>query len=241
MPLKIKVFGERNTNTNYLEKLIELNLECEQLTGVAPDWIHKTQKYLLTKEAFADLYFDFTETKNLGWKHKSVNNLVNTSKTPIITITKNPYSWLLSLYRNPYHSVDSNQCSFEEFITKPWPIMRRENISAKAINPIELWNLKNKSYLTLPKEIVLNSTTESLFENPQKVLEQISNQFNIPQKKGFYKNYDRSTKQTGKSTEYYRDYYLNQKWKKGLSSESIELINNLLDQDLMNHFGYEIL
>ena len=50
----IKIYGERNTNTNYLEKLIHLNLDAQQLPGVAPRYVKTIQKILPGKEWLRD-------------------------------------------------------------------------------------------------------------------------------------------------------------------------------------------
>src|SRR3990172_11475666 len=116
--LIIKIYGERNTGTNYLDGLIQLNLNTELLRGVVPWYI---EKLFNGSEIAKDMYFKITYRENLGWKHSLVPSPeiiakmhLQTKNLIILTITKNPYSWLLSLYRNPYHSK-SKLTSFHEF------------------------------------------------------------------------------------------------------------------------------
>jgi len=68
----IKIYGERNTNTNYMSKLIELNLNAIEIPGVVPPIIMKMQKVFPGKELVRDIYFYLTYGKTLGWKHTSI-------------------------------------------------------------------------------------------------------------------------------------------------------------------------
>jgi hypothetical protein len=107
----IKIYGERNTNTNYLGELISLNLDVAEVLGVVPQSMRRIQTRLPVKNALRDIYFQFTYARNLGWKHAKVEDpahirkysLVKNNEVRFITLTKNPYSWLLSLFRRPYH------------------------------------------------------------------------------------------------------------------------------------------
>lgn len=240
----IKIYGERHTNTNYLSKLIELNLHAQEIPGVIPPSVAKIQKKFPGNEFIRDLYFLLTYRKNLGWKH----TLVKPHKMPInrsltfITITKNPYSWLLSLYRKPYHQYFKSKPTFEDFLNTPWKTVGRENTQNKFLaNPIELWNLKNKAYLQLSSAQTINLTSESLFEDAGKVIDSISNQFSIEKKSDKFINYEKSTKDKKKNGAYYRDYYLSEKWRDQLSPTAIITINNSIDKVLMSHFGYNLL
>ena len=102
---RVKIFGERNTGTNYLSKLIASNLLVKIKRGTVP----KISPFALN-EFTKDLFFFLSKKCNLGWKHSYIDydiallKEVEEYKTAIITLTKNPYSFLLSLYKNPYHS-----------------------------------------------------------------------------------------------------------------------------------------
>ena len=244
----IKVYGERNTNTNYIEKLIELNLDVVQIPGTVPPIILKMQKALPGNEMIRDIYFHLTYRNNLGWKHTCVKpqeelnqyKLVD-SHLVFLTITKNPYSWLLSLYRRPYHQYYSRKPSFEEFLQRKWETIGRDNTKDDLASPIELWNTKNQSYLQLDRKYSINITTESTFTNPVEVIDKISHELSIEKKSDIFFNYDRSTKDKTKDSAYYKDYYLSEKWRENLSIEAIEIINESIDKNLMAHFGYSLI
>jgi len=244
----VKIYGERNTNTNYISKLIQLNLDAQELPGVVPPHTMKLQEILPGNEWVRDLYFYLTYKRNLGWKHTRAKPAPELKKYDILrsdvyflTITKNPYSWLLSLHRRPYHQYYGRKPDFETFLSSPWKTVGRENCKTILRNPIELWNVKNSSYLQLAELNSLNITTESIFEDPRQVIDNISNQFSIDKISSEFVNCEESTKDQSKNTTYYRDYYLNERWRDGLSKDAISIINETVDKDLMSHFGYAVL
>lgn len=240
MPDKLKLYGERHTNTNYLSKLIELNVDCEMLPGTVPRYV-RTMENLLGRQWLRDAYFRATWSRNLGWKHSVVKTAPADSSINFITLTKNPYSWLLSLHRRPYHQNYTKAPEMEEFLASPWRTVGRENASTLLANPIELWNQKNRSYLGLPDHRSLNLTSESTLIDPVAVIEKIAAKFSYDIARPF-QNYERSTKKhADRDGDYYRDYYLNERWREELSSEAIDLINTTLDRELMDYFGYELL
>ena len=84
MVRQIKVYGERNTNTNYLEQLIHLNLDVGQLAGVVPRYVKTIQKVLPGKEWLRDWYFSVTPHRNLGWKHSCVQPVTESGRFDIL-------------------------------------------------------------------------------------------------------------------------------------------------------------
>lgn len=238
--MKVKIFGERNTGTNYLTKLIENNFEVEILKGA----ITKGSIFTL-REWTKDLFFKFTKHINLGWKHSAidVSLILNHNGNPvIITLTKNPYSFLLSLYKRPYHYKGSKPNSFISFLNNHWGLTTRDNCKEKGLNsPVDLWNIKNKSYMNLLNNYsnCLLFTYEELLENPNKVIVSISEKLNIPLKEEF-KNYANSTKNDNKDFNDYQNYYLNELWKNELTKEDLSFINSNLDLNVVSHFGYKI-
>ena len=68
--VKLKIFGERNTGTNYLSELINSNLDVHLLQGS----LNKNSLFTF-REWSKDLYFYMTSFYNFGW------NSHNSSKT----------------------------------------------------------------------------------------------------------------------------------------------------------------
>ena len=231
-----------------MSKLIQLNLNATEIPGVVPPIIMMLQKLLPGKEVVRDIYFDLTYGKKLGWKHTCVKSQDELNKYKLarsnlifLTITKNPYSWLLSLYRSPYHQYYTDKPNFETFLQRQWKTIGRDNIKTVLANPIELWNIKNKSYLQLDRKSTTNITTEEIFEDPEKIIQNISQQYSIDRKSESFVNYEGSTKDKSKDSAYYREYYLSEKWRDNLSKESIAIINDSIDKEMMSHFGYLVL
>ena len=73
---RIKIYGERNTNTKFMRKLIDLNLDVEQLPGVVPPALRRALRLVPRRanELIRDLYFVLTFRQNLGWKHSLVRS-----------------------------------------------------------------------------------------------------------------------------------------------------------------------
>ena len=211
--------------------------------------MRRIQTRLPAKNGLRDIYFEMTYHRNLGWKHALVKDPQHIAKCALfkgndikfITITKNPYSWLLSLFRRPYHQYYKVKPDFESFLEMEWKTVRRENIRQTVTNPIELWNIKNRAYLELQSLSTLNLTTESIFHDVEAVVQQISTEFSIGYRTSEFINFNESTKYESKNSQYYRDFYTNERWRADISDTAIALINTHLDRDLMKHFGYSYL
>jgi hypothetical protein len=156
-------------------------------------------------------------------------------------LTKNPYSWLLSLYKRPYH-YQGELSSFSAFIRAPWKVTKRDSFPRDFANPIEMWNTKNRRYLELLKFTeCYNCTYEGLLASPESIINILcarSNARNI----GNFSNIHVSTKEKlRKNFDDYKDYYLNEKWREKLLKEDVQYINENLDHAVMSTFSYEIL
>jgi len=270
LPL-VKIYGERNTGTNYFQELLRANLPVQLLHGQIPrkllgltNRVAKVSSRLglindtdihelnlgLFSESIIDLYFKHTFHHNLGWKHAFVNhdqyrNIFENKKILFITITKNPYSWLLSLYRRPYHCLDYDSLSsatFLQFLQTEWKPWQRENYQGTFLNPIMIWNKKNESYLNL-KEVrhTLNLKYESILSDPQKIVDLVAKELSVDPPKQFFNINDSSKQDKGKNFSYYQHYYLSEQWRQLLCKNSIDYINHYLDKNLMNHFQYEFI
>lgn len=243
----LKIYGERNTGTNYLSELIRLNLNVELLAGIAPEYVQAIQKVLPGNELIRDLYFYFTFSRNLGWKHSLVKSPDILKKIGIVspdigfvTITKNPYSWLLSLYNKPYHQKLKSKLSFEEFLSTKWKTVGRENGPMEYLNPVELWNKKNASYIALSSEFkTLNLKYENILSNPKEVISLISSKFDLDVNVGGFVNVIQSTKESDKNYSHYQAYYLSEAWREKLSECMTSIINQSLDDNVMNYYSYQ--
>ena len=105
-------------------------------------------------------------------------------------------------------------------------------------NPIELWNMKNNSYLELSKSFqTINFKHEEVLANPEKTINLIQNLTRCSKTDNF-RNVIQSTKGDSKDFSWYQDYYLEEKWKNELSFKSIKIINKYLDDFILSRIGY---
>lgn len=242
MSLKVKVFGERNTGTNYISKLVENNFDVRILSDGPP---YKWEKRFGLGSLSMNTYTLLTRWRNMGWKH-SVPKLTEqeVASSFFICVTKNPYSWLLSLHKRPYHNRTAADLPFSEFIRSPWPLMRCDNIKAKSVMPAEMWNIKNRAYLDLSKaaQMAIFLKYEDMLEEPEAFIKDFALKSgqdlggNIALLNHGAKSADRN-----KKFDDYKDYYLNEKWREKLTASDISYINEQLDSALMQEISYSIL
>lgn len=245
----IKVYGERNTGTNYLVQLLKTNFQLRVLRGTVPKFIKKPASYFSLQEPVKDLFFQLTSHKNLGWKHREVDNMTRLKKNKLVpytlflVISKNPYSWLLSLYRRPYHFMGNvKDLDFCTFLQTKWGSIGRESRRKEYTNPIIMWNIKHQSYLDLSnlfRTYVIRY--EDLVQNPQKIIFEIAKKLDIQKNPEDILNYTDSTKDNDKNFDYYKEYYGYELWRKKLSKKAITYINNDLDQHIMHALNYKFI
>ncbi|MCB9100069.1 MAG: hypothetical protein H6632_11045 [Anaerolineales bacterium] len=241
--LKVKIYAERNTGSRYLAKLLWRNLDVTVLRWGEPRGL---RKLIRNHESLMDIYWGVTFRQNLGWKHRlapSAEELKNVdiSHVLFLTLTKNPYSWLLSLYRRP-HNHEKTWDDFNSFLRSPWQPVGRENHAGPFQNPIVMWNEKNRAYLKLNNfATACNLRYEDLLAKPEAVIDEIALKYNVPRRFGLFVNVIQSTKKDyEKDFDYYQRYYLEEKWKDKLDSSTLTIINQYLDHDLVTKFGYNI-
>lgn len=242
---KIKVFGERNTGTNYLVQMLSRNCKVELFPSVVPGRLPLRQK-----EFMKDLYFAMAFKRTMGWKH-AVPNLSKIQKHPalaqtqLLTLSKNPYSFLLSLYKRPYHYKGVKPATFTDFLRKPWEVRGRDNHSGSQFeSPIALWNEKNRSYRQLKEALgakVTHLNYETLLADPVQFVTDLATSLQLTLKNETVTNVEKSAKGEKKGFTDYKAYYLGEEWKQQLSAEDIQFINAGLDKEVVAYFGYELI
>ena len=203
----VKIFGERHTGTNALSLFIRENF---------------------------DLKFKYYEF--LGWKHRLAPKKVewikyDTNNILFIFLFRNPYTWLNSMYKEPYyhHYLKINDRSFEEFIK--FSIEDYEN-------SICLWNQKNESYLKMSKEVnhSLNICIEDFRLDQSKIHQQIAEMIGVKSAEFIeFTNYV-----NGRGVEINKDIDKSLAIPEFSNSE-INYINSYLSQSIMKEIGYDFL
>ena len=102
---QIKIYGERNSGTNYLTRVLA-----------------KNYKLINNDKSGLDI-IDGATLDGTGWKHgKPLPSILNKNTTLYIIIIRDLEDWLLSMYHNSYHIRPIKQYGtgdFNTFITKP--------------------------------------------------------------------------------------------------------------------------
>ena len=104
----IKIYGDRNSGTRYLERLIKKNLNVKILPGVVPKFVRIITKRLKKRNKIRAAYHKFSYYRNLGWKHTIVKSPQELEKYRIclknivfLTISKN-------LIHGCYHYIEDH-------------------------------------------------------------------------------------------------------------------------------------
>ncbi|MFT6665724.1 MAG: hypothetical protein ACJA05_002595 [Porticoccus sp.] len=242
MPVEyIKIIGERNSGTNYIEKIINENFHAAFLPGSIPRLLNKT----LGCEFVRDYYFKKTQHKNLGWKHAvaPTNNFLESvgmkDSVGFVAIAKNPYAWLLSMFRRPYH-LHTEQQTFDQFIRRECKTVLRERHADPYKSPMDMWNKKNRSYAELCNYAQgLTIPYESILSAPDVWLQLIQDRFSLVKKAACSVNINEDVKGGKNNLAFYKDYYLNRRWLEKLTLDQISRINQSLDESVMQAFGYK--
>ena len=255
----IKIYGERNSGTNYIEQLIANNINCLIYPGSLSR--QRRMGHFIAKKLLPNaLAYTLIEAdrnrahKNSfgvlqGWKHAQIpchqySNARYKPGTCFLTLTKNPYAWLLSLYKRPYQNIDLMNCkiNFSTFLRTPWKTIPRECGPQEYANPIKMWNMKTSSYSKLSNYGThLHLCYEDVLEDPESTVALIASSFGFERSAPIFRGIEKSIKHDNFNTQDYIDYYLNQGWQKKLLNTDIEFINTQLDISLVEKIGYKII
>ena len=209
---KVKVFGERNSATIYIEWLLKKNFKVELL-----------------------------DYKSFGWKHrlaptKSELEMHAHDDVCFICIVKNPYSWLRSMHRRPYKQEELKNMKFSEFLKFPYGDYENpvKMWNKKNKSYLELSENVRNFHMLKYEDLLVNP--EKLLEQIQQKMRLSKSVFwftDMEQKL--------SNKKGVSSNRFHKKYYLKEKWKDQYAAEDIAFINSQLDEELMQNFNYEIL
>jgi hypothetical protein len=154
-----------------------------------------------------------------------------------IILVKNPYAWLLSLWKKPHGSFQFRQkylkLRFDEFLRTEWrgypnSVERYSDIYSAYIDFLEQYG---NAYLI---------KSEDLQKNPREVLEALSNHYDLKMRP--FKNIEKEVNSGGNliGDGFNRvDYYVKELWREKLSKNDIQFINKNIDSKIFNYFNYE--
>lgn len=172
-----KIFGERNTGTNFLTRFIRLNTDLEyidsqsirksvqkrdaiirnciqeNLIPVAAPIINQYLAPLVLDRLIDEQREDEFET-TFGWKHARVlkDRIMKSprySDTLFVCLIRNPWRFISALHKRPYNLFPKVKCTLEQFITMPCLANQRDALDdLLVINPVDFWNQKVNSYFS---------------------------------------------------------------------------------------------
>lgn len=246
--MDIKIFGERNTGTNLLRKIILNNSESNVYPGtvkeISPTYHKKLfsglKKNIIKREDKIDKFF---RNKSLleKWKHTATNfELDNNLKdVHFIFLTRDPLSWLIGLYKNPYHIKQVKPKTLVEFSKLDWIVLERDNLPNNFYKPIDMYINKLNSYKEFIFKLQKSNLTFSILQFEALVTDQFSifnsikKYLTLPVEN--FEFYQDSTKDKSKNYDFYQTYYKNSLWKDDFPEHTkIDLAND----EIFTYFGY---
>ncbi len=248
---RIKVFGERNTGTRAVMEMVRALEGATINTPVTkePDLDYLEEQIKKTikgfhRELYVDAILDVRRKRQAGvsaWKHAApvVDDSYAAHGCSVLFLVRDPYSWIKSLTRRPYHIRAPRLDSVEDFIQRPWLCMERDNIDRVLISPMNLWNEKLRAYLAFAEEAPVPSTVlhfENFVIDPVAALGQALARFGVAV--DGLREIDQSTKNGGRSAAERREYYKNAIWKRELTPRAARLVNQHVDWGVAANFGY---
>lgn len=179
---KIKVIGERNTGTNFVNQVLNASFVTSDI-GRLDRFIAKVFRpvsFILSK--FDQAYAEWLHDKRHamfhrwihGWKHQALRIEEIDSSILYVCIIRHPIAWEKSFIRRPYQSLigrDPNDLN-----NKNWILTQRDKLASGTLNNFrELWNLKYQSYHICANKFdnVLILKYEDFLEQPDYIFEKL--------------------------------------------------------------------
>ena len=255
----VKLFGERNTGTRAMldmlraTRAVNMRLpgteagrkssdKIELSTAISAHYDDAWRKHFM--DALRD-HDDYSKAPLAAWKHAAPtwHSDFDTHRVHVLFMLRNPYSWVVSMARRPYHIAGPRTPDFATFLRRPWLTQRRDNVDPLLASVVELWNVKFQAFVDFQEQarLVGLGTSLVLFEDfvadPEASASHMLSNWGVsPQ---HVRAQGKSTKQEGQSLEKLQSYYGAEGWRQYHTDQTIEAVNNCLDWELMERAGYE--
>ncbi len=257
-PVQIKVFGERNTGTRAVIRMIDA---ADGVSGAGHPGVRR-RDLAPFRELGAKLSEEMTgpwrrvyreavrDTQDdaLGvvgaWKHAAPRfgqDFVDYG-VQVLFMVRNPYSWALSLHRRPYHFLGPRQDDLATFLAQPWLTMGRDRVDRILPSPMSLWSAKLEAYGRFERDAkaagVATATLrfEDLVADPAAHLSTALSGLTGTTIEAA--PLEEPTKQGGLDAEARRDYYAREVWREKLTRPVVEIMNRWIDWDIASNLGY---
>lgn len=214
----IKQYGIQRSATNYIRRLLELNFVYVDVLMHRLGSKHESP-------------IDF-----LGWINESKQNEYlrepyKNGEIKFITVTKNPYAWLLSSYRYRNKKQGHIDPEKKEFINASFRHYNQEHRAWIKLTE----NYKDRAIIVKYEDLLQNLSAE--MEKIQKVLdlEPLNDRY-IDEPKVIKPSEENVTRLTKR--DFNEEYYLKQEYLNELSDYQIRNINSAADWNVMAKLGY---
>ena len=257
----VKVFGERNTGTNFLNQLLKQNTSLKVLEHKSNsdakirlrkliDSHSKSNKRAIDpslRQLIFDRLIDQQRQeeypKNYGWKHARVvaNDLAQSKRfnsTLFIFLIRNPWRFVSALHKRPYNLFPSPPENFIDFVNSCFLANPRDCLPCNFVeNPVEFWNQKVRSYQDCNTSI--NSSLicyyEDIVNSPKKFIHSLNPVCSVIDEIIIPMD---STKKDDKSFDDYRREALSYNPVKALGEEAYTHVLDKLDKNVLNKTIY---
>lgn len=250
--MNIKVFGERNTGTNALISVLRNNSDSEVFPGtideIAPFATKKTSFMRRvgssTRQIEAEVDKAFAgKPITHQWKHAATTfSLDGIDNVHFIFTVRHPLSWLVSLYKNPYHLLAEKPDSLIDFMQMEWEVAARDNLPKASYKPLELYEEKLRSYTDLMARLDAKGMGytvvkfEDFVQSQSQTFDAVKLYLKNPAQD--FVEMTKSTKDSKKNADYYRHYYGNEIWREDVPDEVKAAAT--FDDALLARYGYTL-
>ncbi len=231
----LKVFGERNSGTNYAMRIMAANADAEVLPGGAPVMVRRVAHRLHAggRERLLDAWHSRYWQRNAGWKHCYIDDeivdWIASSGIRVVVVTKHPMAWLVSLRRSPYHLAGG----------EPRPI-RRERLPIEPDSLLDIWRIKTERYLELSRrDGVALVRSEDLLDDAEEALQPAFAELRLQRSTERWTDFRDSVKHDARTQDEIRSYYREERWRAEVSSDDLDHAD-ALPAELLEPLGYSI-
>jgi len=259
---QLKIYGERNTGTNFLKELCRKNFakpvlsqsysncdeEIDQLLNDYPG-DKRLMRTIITNRLY-DLESQRRMSELLGWKHmrppvdflKSEPELA--ARTLFIVIVKHPVFWALSFHKRPYHDyfyANTRRMEFSDFIRHMFIPTGRDNVEALYYTSIvDLYADKVDGYRELAELGVSFELVryEDLLLDAPGFVDRIARRYGIRLRKPEIYIPDESTKRDERQLSDFQAQYDVENVRSFVSPEDFAFILSRFGRDRLSWLGY---
>lgn len=251
--VNVKIFGERNSATTALKRLIERNSSSRVLPSVVEELSPSfgAKRRMLARlplgPSLSERYIDSVfrgKPPRFAWKHAATefSDAGSLEDCVVVFAVRHPASWLRALHRKPYHLPGRVPAAFPQFLAARWRTVGRDNLGRRALRPAELWNAKMRSYASFSARLLDAGIPcrwvrfEDFVHDQARVFDALRGLLSRPATD--VSIVTRSTKERSKSVHFYREYYGNRRWLAEIDAIGRERIDESVDWSLAAQFGY---